>query len=112
MCFRRAALTSLYCNCFLTDSVIQTDEDDDDLLETEADTDVLPFKGIDSALKGEPFLAIEYASVRSYSISMLHWPLFTPLAGAHFISALPEVWTRPSFCGRSTHTNRCRAIQV
>ncbi len=27
------------------------------------DTDVLPFKGVDSALKGEPFLAIEYASV-------------------------------------------------
>ena len=43
---------------------IQNDEDDDDLLETEVDTDVLPFKGIDAALKGEPFLAIEYASVR------------------------------------------------
>jgi hypothetical protein len=42
---------------------VQTDEDDDDLLETEVDTDVLPFKGIDAALKGEPFLAMEYASV-------------------------------------------------
>jgi hypothetical protein len=47
-----------------THAFSQTDEDDDDLLETEADTDVLPFKGIDAALKGEPFLAIEYASVR------------------------------------------------
>ncbi len=45
----------------------QTDEDDDDLLETEVDTDVLPFKGIDTALKGEPFLAIEYASVSKAS---------------------------------------------
>ncbi len=33
-------------------------------METEVDTDVLPFKGVDAALKGEPFLAIEYASVR------------------------------------------------
>ena len=45
---------------------VQTDEDDDDLLETEVDTDVLPFKGIDAALKGEPFLAMEYASVRAF----------------------------------------------
>jgi hypothetical protein len=45
-------------------TLVQTDEDDDDLLETEIDTDVLPFKGIDSTLKGEPFLAMEYASVR------------------------------------------------
>jgi hypothetical protein len=45
-------------------TLVQADEDDDDLLETEIDTDVLPFKGIDSTLKGEPFLAMEYASVR------------------------------------------------
>lgn len=47
-----------------THACTQNDEDEDDLLETEVDTDVLPFKGVDAALKGEPFLAIEYASVR------------------------------------------------
>ena len=53
----------------------QTDEDDEDLLETEVDTDVMPFKGIDTALKGEPFLAIEYASVSLHFMQPLY-PLF------------------------------------
>lgn len=90
----------------------QTDEDDEDLLETEVDTDVMPFKGIDTALKGEPFLAIEYASVSLHFLQPFH-PLFyhsiEPPTGSHLLPTLPQA--RP--CAACTpHTDRRRALRV